>query len=62
MSNAMLLFVSTVSIMRVRVEHIVQEEDEEIRGVAFAFGEELINRVNLSDGHVILLREFIVKA
>ena len=60
MLDAMLLL-TTVSNMRIRIEHVVQEENEEIRRVALAFGEEIINVVSLSDGQFILLREFILK-
>jgi len=62
MLNAIQFIVSTVSTMCIRIEHVVQQEDEEIRWVTLSFAEKLINKVNLGDGHVILLREFIVKA
>jgi len=61
MRSAILLLVSTVPSMSIRIEHVVQEKDEEIRGVTLAFDEKLINRMSLGDGHVILLREFVVK-
>ena len=62
MLDAILLLLSTLSNMRIRVEHVAQEQDEEIRRVALAFGEEIINVVGLSEGQVILGRKFILKA
>jgi hypothetical protein len=60
MLNAILFFV--YGHVGIRIEHIVQEQDEEIRRVALAFGEELVNPVGLANGQFILLRQFIVKA